>query len=63
MFKLVKDRGELGRVISDSEVASQVGSKILGFIEFWSQEVDALVVHVSPNACLSSSGHWTFWSA
>jgi hypothetical protein len=49
MFKLVKDGRELCRVTSYSEVANKVGSKILYIIEFWSQGVDAFVVHVSPN--------------
>jgi hypothetical protein len=30
-------------------VANEAVSEILHFIEFWSQGVDAFVVHVSPN--------------
>lgn len=49
MFELVKDSRELSRVAGNSEVANKVVSEILHFIEFWSQGVDAFVVHISPN--------------
>ena len=49
IFELVKDRRELSRVAGNSEVANEVVSEILHFIELWSQGVDAFVVHISPN--------------
>ena len=49
MSKLVKDSRELFRVAGDSEVANEVVSEILHYTEFWSQAVDAFIVHISPN--------------